>query len=137
MSDNLNVGEFHAMCDFVNPGVVGTVKTFMNVYDKIITSSREPNASADVIKLGKERIKELSEITQGFILRRTSDVNRKYIPPKSTALYCMCIINAKMNLFYLSNLVNDRLICIIRVWKNLDKNMRPLLRIPSRMFLVI
>jgi DNA repair and recombination protein RAD54B len=72
------------MCDFVNPDVLGDLKTFQRVFENPILQSRDPTASQDAIRLGKERMDELAKRTSQFILRRTADVNKKYLPPKRT-----------------------------------------------------
>ncbi|KYR01271.1 SNF2-related domain-containing protein [Tieghemostelium lacteum] len=74
--------EFYAMVDFVNPGVLKNVTTFKHVYDTPIVSSRNPEASDEEKRLGKERSLELTRLTSQFILRRTAVINTQYLPPK-------------------------------------------------------
>ena len=76
------------MCDFINPGILGNPKTFRKVYETPIALSREPSASNDVKELGRKRMEELQALTSSFILRRTSNVNKQYLPPKSKP-YCL------------------------------------------------
>ena len=42
-------------------------------------------ASEDEVKLGQTRAAELNHITGRFILRRTSEINNRYLPPKGTS----------------------------------------------------
>ncbi|KAJ3281553.1 DNA repair and recombination protein rad54b [Borealophlyctis nickersoniae] len=74
--------EFHAMLDFVNPGIVGSLGTFKKVFEGPIMKSRDPACSPEDFQLGRERSEELSRLTRLFVLRRTAEVNAAYLPPK-------------------------------------------------------
>ncbi|KAJ3016829.1 UNVERIFIED_CONTAM: helicase, partial [Siphonaria sp. JEL0065] len=83
-----DLGEFHAMCDLVNPGLLGNRKTFTGVYENPILAARDPKATKEDISLGSMRSQELSRITQDFILRRTSAIftdagSTSKLPPKT------------------------------------------------------
>lgn len=81
--------EFFAMCDFVNPGCLNSLKSFRTVFANPIITSRDANASSAAVRLGEARTAELSRITKRFVLRRTSCILAKYLPPKSeTAIFC-------------------------------------------------
>ncbi|EGG23345.1 SNF2-related domain-containing protein [Cavenderia fasciculata] len=77
-----DLNEFFAMVNFVNPGVLKNMSTFQNVYDAPILASRNPDASDEDKRLGRERSAELTRLTQQFILRRTAAVNVQYLPKK-------------------------------------------------------
>jgi DNA repair and recombination RAD54-like protein len=52
---------------------------------------REPEASDEIQRIGRQRCQNLARLTAQFILRRTSNVNKKYLPPKGMHLkiyYC-------------------------------------------------
>ncbi|XP_049850513.1 DNA repair and recombination protein RAD54-like isoform X2 [Schistocerca gregaria] len=74
--------EFHAMVSFCNPGILRDVGVFRTVYSEKILAMREPEATAEERAIGRERALNLSKLTSEFILRRTANVNRKYLPPK-------------------------------------------------------
>ena len=74
--------EFFAMVDFCNPGVLGTLKSFSNFFEKPIMASRDINASSKELALGDEKFDRLGKLTQVFILRRTADLLIEYLPPK-------------------------------------------------------
>ncbi|GAM18460.1 hypothetical protein SAMD00019534_016350, partial [Acytostelium subglobosum LB1] len=78
-----NLTEFYAMVNFVNPGVLGSVSTFNNVYNAPILASRLPDATSEDKRLGRERSLALTRLTQQFILRRTAAVNTQYLPKKT------------------------------------------------------
>jgi DNA repair and recombination protein RAD54B len=84
-----DLDEFFSMCNFVNPGALGTLSTFRTVFAGPITASRDTTASLDVARLGESRANELHRISSQFLLRRTSETLEKYLPPKSeTAIFC-------------------------------------------------
>ncbi|KAF8972939.1 P-loop containing nucleoside triphosphate hydrolase protein [Flammula alnicola] len=59
-----DLGEFHAMADFCNPGLLG------NVYTK-------------EIQIGEARTAQLLSISKSFVLRRDATLLRNHLPPKS------------------------------------------------------
>lgn len=78
-----DLGEFFTMVDFVNPGLLGKYATFKRNFEIPIIKSRQPEATQEELDQGKEQSEELASITAQFILRRTSDVLAKYLPPKT------------------------------------------------------
>ena len=72
------------MVDFVNPGLLKDYATFRKVFEEPILASRQANCKPDEIAIGSARSAELARLTKEFILRRTSDVNNAFLPPKST-----------------------------------------------------
>ncbi|KAJ3186291.1 DNA repair and recombination protein rad54b [Gaertneriomyces sp. JEL0708] len=100
--------EFYSMVDFVNPGVLGTPTTFKKVFEDPIMRGRDACCSKEDFSLGLQRAEELSRLTQMFILRRTSEVNVQYLPPK-TELVLFCKPTALQLCMYRS-LVNAKAI---------------------------
>lgn len=81
--------EFYAVCDFVNPGCLNSLSSFRQIFASPIIASRDSNASRSVLKIGEARAKELGRITATFVLRRTSTILAKYLPPKQEiAIFC-------------------------------------------------
>ena len=78
-----DLSEFFSMVNFVNPGILGSVKSFTKQFEGPIVKSRQPDASEDDIETGQARSEELAETTSAFILRRTADILSKYLPPKT------------------------------------------------------
>ena len=60
----------------------GSSAAFRRVYEAPILASRQPGAPREVAALGEERGSELARLTKLFVLRRTAEVNNKYLPPK-------------------------------------------------------
>ncbi|XP_041363307.1 DNA repair and recombination protein RAD54B-like [Gigantopelta aegis] len=81
--------EFFSIIEFCNPGILGSSASFRRVFEDPIVASRQPGASQEVVTLGQERGAELTKLTKAFILRRTQDINNKYLPPKvELVLFC-------------------------------------------------
>ena len=84
-----DLSEFYMMVDFVNPDLLGNVKTFTKEFETPIVKSRQPGALQKDIEKGEARSEELASLTGMFILRRTADVLSKYLPPKTEyVLFC-------------------------------------------------
>ncbi|KAF8606322.1 hypothetical protein BDV93DRAFT_521145 [Ceratobasidium sp. AG-I] len=78
-----DLGEFHAMADFCNPGNLEEYSRFRRLYETPILKSRSPEASAKDIELGAARATQLNELAKSFVLRRTADILTNYLPPKT------------------------------------------------------
>lgn len=84
-----DLGEFFAMVNFVNDGILGSQKGFNRDFERPIMKSRQPNATPDEIERGKDASEELSRTTSPFILRRTADILSDFLPPKTEyVLFC-------------------------------------------------
>ena len=68
---------------------LGTSGAFRRVYEGPIVASRQPEATPAEIELGEERGSELSRLIKLFMLRRTQEINNKYLPPKCKYVNCM------------------------------------------------
>ncbi|KAL4934414.1 DEAD/DEAH box helicase [Aspergillus undulatus] len=81
--------EFFAAVDLVNPGILGSFKSFIKEFETPIVRSRQPEATEKDIEKGEARNEELRELTLKFMLRRTADILAKYLPPKTEyVLFC-------------------------------------------------
>ncbi len=69
--------------DFVNPGVLGTASSFRSVFEQPIMRGRQSQAKPEEKIIGEKRSEELIRLTSLFVLRRTAEINEKYLPPKS------------------------------------------------------
>ncbi|KAJ5551943.1 hypothetical protein N7461_006641 [Penicillium sp. DV-2018c] len=81
--------EFFAAVDLVNPGILGSFKSFIREFEVPIVRSRQPEATRKDIEKGESRGEELRELASKFMLRRTADILAKYLPPKTEyVLFC-------------------------------------------------
>ena len=76
-----NLSEFFAMCDVVNPDVLGSLAVFNSVFGGPIAKSRERDASPEDAALGAARSEELARRVASFVLRRGAEVNAAHLPP--------------------------------------------------------
>ena len=95
--------EFYEMVEFVNPGSLGSPSLFKAKFESVIVKARAPNATAYERRKGCELAKELFSLTDSFILRRSSDTNSDYLPPK-TEFVLFCQLNSDQ-----SNLYQDKI----------------------------
>lgn len=77
-----DLSEFHAMVDFVNPGILGNRELFNRVFEEPIMLGRDPSCPDETKSLGADRAHYLANMQQRFILRRTQTINEKYLPAK-------------------------------------------------------
>ena len=64
-------------------------QAFRRIYIDPIVTCRQPDCSAEEKTLGRQRAAELNKLISLFCLRRTKDVNNKYLPPKhDTVVIC-------------------------------------------------
>ncbi|KAI0093328.1 SNF2 family N-terminal domain-containing protein [Irpex rosettiformis] len=77
-----DLGEFHAMADFCNPGLLGNDKGFKKIYEVPILKSRAPDCTSKEKELGKARLEQLLEVSKTFVLRREAIILKKFLPPK-------------------------------------------------------
>ncbi|XP_050519946.1 DNA repair and recombination protein RAD54B-like isoform X2 [Daktulosphaira vitifoliae] len=81
--------EFFALVDFVNPGILGTYSMFKREFEDKIVESQQPGCHPQIMALGRKKVIELNEVTDKFILRRTSDINNKYLTTKyESVVFC-------------------------------------------------
>lgn len=83
------LAEFFALINFVNPGILGSYLMFKREFEDTIVESQQPECHPQMIALGRQKAAELNEVTEKFILRRTQDVNNKYLPSKyESIVFC-------------------------------------------------
>ncbi|KAL8737737.1 MAG: hypothetical protein Q9181_001394 [Wetmoreana brouardii] len=84
-----DLSEFYMLIETVNPGVLGSLKSFTREFEMPINRGRQPKASPADVEQGEACSKELVKLTSPFILRRTVDVLAKYLPAKTEhVLFC-------------------------------------------------
>lgn len=80
--------EYFSLIHFVNSGILGTSSEFRRHYENPILRGRDAAASDEEHRVGKERQKELIAIVERCMIRRTSDILSKYLPPKHDVVVC-------------------------------------------------
>jgi len=83
-----DLGEYYSLVDAACPGVLGTRANFREVETKV-DQGRQPGASVEEQEMGRLAMESLGDSTKQIILRRTSDVINKYLPPKTVnVVFC-------------------------------------------------
>ncbi|POY76237.1 DNA repair and recombination protein RAD54 [Rhodotorula taiwanensis] len=77
-----NLGEFFAMMDYVNPGILQDAAYFKKNFEVPIMAARQPDSSSKARKEGEEALETLMSIQNHFLLRRTNEVILEHLPPK-------------------------------------------------------
>ncbi|CDO94418.1 unnamed protein product [Kluyveromyces dobzhanskii CBS 2104] len=77
-----DLSEYFALLNFSNPGLLGSRNDFRKNFELPILQSRDSLATDEEVTLGKERLKQLSNIVSKFIIRRTNNILSKYLPCK-------------------------------------------------------
>lgn len=77
-----NLQEFFSIVDFVNPGILGSYSEFKKTFENAITASYCPSADERVLEEGRMKSEELNQFTKNFIIRRTQEINKEYLPKK-------------------------------------------------------
>ncbi|KAK1936024.1 putative DNA repair and recombination protein RAD54-like [Babesia divergens] len=94
-----DLNEFYSLISLCNPDVLGDAATFRKMYANPILIGREPDATDSQQKLAADRLAELSEITNQFILRRTNTLLSKVLPPKVN-MNVFCNLTEKQKIIY-------------------------------------
>ncbi|GAA5872054.1 hypothetical protein JCM3774_006594 [Rhodotorula dairenensis] len=77
-----NLGEFFAMLDFVNPGILQDAEYFKKNFERPIMAARQPDATSRQRQEGAEAQETLATIRSHFVLRRENSVILQHLPPK-------------------------------------------------------
>ncbi|KAJ7188473.1 SNF2 family N-terminal domain-containing protein [Mycena filopes] len=99
-----DLGEFHAMADFCNPGLLDNYATFRRVYEVPILNSRAPDSSDKEREVGEARSAQLLTIAKSFVLRRDATLLQNYLPPKHE--YVVFITPTRLQLSIFSKILN-------------------------------
>lgn len=77
-----DLSEYFTLLTFAIPGVLGSRLEFKKNYERKILRGRDADATEQEIQEGEETLKELGQLVNKFIIRRTNDLLSKYLPVK-------------------------------------------------------
>lgn len=77
-----DLSEYFSLLNFANPGLLGNRAEFRKNYELAILRGRDSLATDKEKEKGDAKLKELTELVQKFIIRRTNDILSKYLPVK-------------------------------------------------------
>ncbi|CAM9759137.1 unnamed protein product, partial [Choristocarpus tenellus] len=102
-----DLDEFFSMADFVNPGILGDIKSFRSRFSKPIKAAWDRDAEDEEVELAGERTRELGELSGKFVLRRTKGILSRSLPaalevvifccpsPRQLSLYERCLTSPR------------------------------------------
>ncbi|KAF8170206.1 SNF2 family N-terminal domain-containing protein [Mycena galopus ATCC 62051] len=99
-----DLGEFHAMADFCNPGLLDNYATFRRVYETPILKSRAPDSTDKERQVGEARSAQLLTIAKSFVLRRDASLLQNYLPSKHE--YVVFVTPTPLQLSIFSKILN-------------------------------
>lgn len=77
-----DLSEYFALLSFAIPDLLGGKAEFRKNYEIAILKGRDALASEQEKAVGNAKLKELADLVQRFIIRRTNDLLSKYLPHK-------------------------------------------------------
>ncbi|KRZ49775.1 Transmembrane channel-like protein 2 [Trichinella nativa] len=84
-----NLHELYVLCDLANPGLLGEAAQFRASFEKPILASMSAQADEDDQIYGRWKGDELRQLVSTFLLRRTRQIMRRYLPSKvEYAVFC-------------------------------------------------
>ncbi|KAF2739506.1 hypothetical protein EJ04DRAFT_484401 [Polyplosphaeria fusca] len=77
-----DLSEYFTLLNFANPGYLGTRNEFRKQFENPILRGRDADGTDADRQKGDERLAELLNLVNKFIIRRTNDILSKYLPIK-------------------------------------------------------
>ncbi|KAG8869071.1 helicase [Serendipita sp. 405] len=99
-----DLGEFHAMADFCNPGVLDDYSNFKRTFEVPIIASRMPDCSSKSLQKGRDKAEQLQTLAKSFVLRREATILANYLPPKYE--YVVFVSPTQIQLQMITHLLN-------------------------------
>ena len=94
-----DLSEYFSLLNFANPNLLGTRNEFRKHYEIPILRGRDAAGSDADRQKGDERLRELLELVNKFIIRRTNDILSKYLPVKYEHVVFCNIAPFQMDLY--------------------------------------
>ncbi|EDQ87367.1 uncharacterized protein MONBRDRAFT_10186 [Monosiga brevicollis MX1] len=91
--------EYYALLEFVNPGLLGSAGEFRKKFEIPILRGRDADATAQEQELGQTKLNEMVELVNRCLIRRTSDILSKYLPPKIEAVVCCRLTGLQLDMY--------------------------------------
>ena len=84
-----DLGEFYSLVEAVCPGLLGSRQSFHKSVEIPVELGRQPSASEEEKKRGRDVMEALELATKQIVLRRTQEVINKFLPPKTVnVVFC-------------------------------------------------
>ncbi|KAK9480987.1 P-loop containing nucleoside triphosphate hydrolase protein [Lipomyces japonicus] len=77
-----DLSEYFSLLNFANPGLLGSRLDFKKNYENPILKGRDADGTDNDREIGDQKLSELGQLVNKFIIRRTNDILSKYLPVK-------------------------------------------------------
>lgn len=77
-----DLSEYFSLLSFAIPGLLGTRLDFRKNYENAIIRGRDAYATDAQMFVGEQKLQELLQLVNKYIIRRTNDILSKYLPVK-------------------------------------------------------
>jgi DNA repair and recombination protein RAD54 and RAD54-like protein len=91
--------EYFSLVHFVNPGMLGTSNEFKRHYENAILRGQDAHSTDKERGKANERLKELTELVNKCMIRRTSSLLTKYLPIKFEMVVCVKMTQLQVDLY--------------------------------------
>ena len=111
--------EYFSLVHFVNEGILGTAAEFRKRFENPILRGRDADASDADHQRGVEKLKELADLVNRCIIRRTQALLTKYLPTKIEQVVC-CNLTRFQAEIYQSFVQSDSLKQSLKVYNEMS-----------------
>lgn len=91
--------EYFSLVHFVNEGILGTAQEFRKRFENPILRGRDADATKEEHEKGNEKLKELADVVNRCIIRRTQALLSKYLPVKIEQVVCCQLTDMQRNIY--------------------------------------
>jgi len=91
--------EYFSLLHFVNEGILGTASDFRRNFENPILKGRDADATDTDHQKGVEKLKELADLVNRCIIRRTQALLTKYLPTKIEQVVCCNLTNFQTEIY--------------------------------------
>lgn len=91
--------EYFSLVHFVNEGILGTAAEFRKRFENPILRGRDAAATDEDHRKGNEKLKEMADLVNRCIIRRTQSLLVKYLPVKYEQVVCCKLTDLQKNIY--------------------------------------
>lgn len=91
--------EYFSLLHFVNPGMLGTRNDFHRQYENAILRGQTADSTEKEREKATERLKELTQMVDKCMIRRTSALLTKYLPVKFEMVVCVKLTQFQLDVY--------------------------------------
>lgn len=91
--------EYFSLLHFVNTGLLGSREEFRRQYENVITRGQDANSTDTERQKSNERLVELKQLVDHYMIRRTSALLTKYLPVKFEMVVCISMTQCQIDIY--------------------------------------